>query len=114
MTTPSDGRGRCRLSPATAHSDAGSGRFFFLDRRAPAPNRPTGTSIDLAAWDSLADDPDRLIEALNGLLLHGAMSNEMRDAIRAVVDGIPAANARARVRNAIYLIATSSQYHVQR
>jgi len=89
-------------------------RVIFSTIPAAAPNRPTGTSIDLAAWDSLADDPDRLIEALNGLLLHGAMSNEMRDAIRAVVDGIPAANARARVRNAIYLIATSSQYHVQR
>jgi len=89
-------------------------RVIFSTIPAAAPNRPTGTSIDLAAWDSLADDPDRLIEALNGLLLHGAMSNEMRDAIRAVVEGIPAANARARVRNAIYLIATSSQYHVQR
>jgi len=42
------------------------------------------------------------------------MSNAMREEIRAVVVGIPAANERARVRNAIYIIATSSQYHVQR
>ena len=81
---------------------------------AAAPNRPTGTSIDLAEWDALANDPDRLIDALNGLLLHGAMSGEMRDAIKVAVESVPASSPRARVRSAIYLIATSSQYQVQR
>ncbi len=89
-------------------------RVIFSTIPAAAPNRPTGTSIDLAQWDALANDPEQLIASLSGLLLHGAMSTEMRDAIRAAVDSIPASNSRARVRTAIYLIATSSQYQVQR
>jgi uncharacterized protein (DUF1800 family) len=89
-------------------------RVIFSSIPAAAPNRPTGTSIDLAEWDPLADEPDQLIEALNWLLLHGTMSNEMRDSIRGAVETIPAASRRLRVRTAIYLIATSSQYQVQR
>jgi uncharacterized protein (DUF1800 family) len=89
-------------------------RVIFAAIPPAPPNRPTGTSIDLTGWDALADDPEQLIEALNALLLHGAMSNEMRDAIRGAVETIPAADRRARVRTAIYLVATSSQYHVQR
>ena len=81
----------------------------------PAPlNRPTGTSLDLSSWDALASDPDQLIEALNSLLLHGTMSEEMRQSILNAVASLPAANARVRVQTAIYLIATSSQYQVQR
>jgi hypothetical protein len=89
-------------------------RVIFSTIPAAAPNRPTGTSIDLAEWDALANDPDRLIDALNGLLLHGTMSGEMRDAIKVAVESVPASSLRARVRSAIYLIATSSQYQVQR
>jgi uncharacterized protein (DUF1800 family) len=89
-------------------------RVIFSTIPAAAPNRPTGTSIGLAEWDALADDPDQLIAALNWLLLHGTMSNEMRDSIKGAVETIPAASRRLRVRTAIYLIATSSQYQVQR
>ena len=38
------------------------------------PNRPLGTSIDLSPFDSLAANPDQLLDALNNLLLHGSMS----------------------------------------
>jgi uncharacterized protein (DUF1800 family) len=89
-------------------------RVIFSNIPAAAPNRPTGTSIDLSPWDPLASNPDQLIEALNQLLLHGAMSAEMRDSVRVAVETIPASNARLRVRTALYLIATSSQYQVQR
>jgi uncharacterized protein (DUF1800 family) len=89
-------------------------RVIFSTIPAAPPNRPTGTSIDLADWDALANDPEQLIASLNGLLLHGTMSTEMRDAIRAAVESIPASAPRARVRTAVYLIATSSQYQVQR
>jgi uncharacterized protein (DUF1800 family) len=89
-------------------------RVIFATIPAAAPNRPTGTSIDLAEWDALANDPEQLIASLNGLLLHGTMSTEMRDAIRAAVESIPASAPRARVRTAVYLVATSSQYQVQR
>ena len=89
-------------------------RVIFATIPAAAPNRHTGTSIDLSAWDALASDPDQLIVALNELLLHGTMSGAMRHIIRDAVASIPADNRRVRVQTAIYLIATSLQYQVQR
>jgi uncharacterized protein (DUF1800 family) len=89
-------------------------RVIFSTIPAAPPNRPLGTSIDLASWDSLAANPDQLLDSLNTLLLHGAMSLEMRQTIKTAVASIPASNPRLRVRTAIYLIATSSQYQVQR
>jgi hypothetical protein len=89
-------------------------RVIFSTIPAAPPNRPTGTSIDLAPWDPLANNPQQLIEALNQLLLHGAMSAEMRESVRVAVESIPVSTARLRVRTALYLIVTSSQYQVQR
>jgi hypothetical protein len=77
------------------------------------PTRPTGTSIDLSAWDALAGDPDQLIAALNKLLLHGTMSEAMRHIVRDAVTGIPDDKRRLRAQTAIGLIATSPQYQVQ-
>lgn len=82
---------------------------------APAPpNRPLGTSVDLTVFNSLAANPDQLIDALNNLLLHGSMSAEMRGNIQTAVAALPASNAIGRVRSAVYLILTSSQFQVQR
>src|SRR5262245_954357 len=89
-------------------------RVIFATIPADLPNRPTGTSINLSAWDTLGNDPDQLIAALNELLLHGTMSGEMRHIIREAVASIPAYNRHLRVQIAIYLIATSPQYQVQR
>ena len=89
-------------------------RVIFATIPANPPHRPTGTSIDLAAWEALGNDPDQLIAALNELLLHGMMSGAMRHIIREAVVSIPADNRRLRVQTAMYLIATSPQYQVQR
>jgi uncharacterized protein (DUF1800 family) len=95
-------------------------RFNFVNRvifstiPAALPNRPTGTSIDLSSWDALATKPDQLVETLNQFLLHGMMSDEMRQEVTDVLVNIPQTNRRLRVRSAIYLVATSSQYQVQR
>jgi uncharacterized protein (DUF1800 family) len=89
-------------------------RVIFATIPAAPPNRPTGTALDLSAWDALASDPDQFIAALNELLLHGTMSGEMGHIVRDAVASIAAADRRMRVRTAIYLIATSSQYQVQR
>jgi uncharacterized protein (DUF1800 family) len=89
-------------------------RIVFSTIPAAAPNRPTGTSIDLSFWDPLASNPDRLIDALDRLLLHGAMSAEMRNSVKIAVESVPPTNPRLRVRTAVYLIASSSQYQVQR
>jgi len=89
-------------------------RVIFSTIPAAQPNRPNGTSIDLSAWDSLAANPDDLIDKLDELLMHFTMSDSMWQTIRDAVSTIPAANRRQRVRTAIYLIVTSSQYQVQR
>ena len=92
-------------------------RVIFSTIPAAPPNRPSGTSIDLSAWISLANDPNNLIETLNALLLHGTMSDDMRQSVMTAVTSIPASNdtnRRMRVQTAIYLILTSSQYQVQR
>jgi uncharacterized protein (DUF1800 family) len=89
-------------------------RVIFATIPADPPHRPTGTSIDLAAWDALGNDPDQLIAALNELLLHGTMSGEMRHIISEAVASILAGNRRLRAQTAMYLIATSPQYQVQR
>jgi uncharacterized protein (DUF1800 family) len=88
--------------------------FSTIPRTTNSTDRPTGTSIDLSPWDPLASNPNQLIEALNQLLLHGAMSVEMRESVRVAVESISASDPRLRVRTALYLIATSSQYQVQR
>jgi hypothetical protein len=89
-------------------------RVIYSNIPAAPPNRPTGTLIDLSSWDALATDPDRLIDELNLLLLHGTISDDMRMEVKDVVLSIPVSNRRSRVRAAIYLIATSSQYQVER
>jgi uncharacterized protein (DUF1800 family) len=89
-------------------------RVIFATIPADPPHRPTGTSIDLAVWDALGNDPDQLIATLNELLLHGTMSGEMRHIISEAVASIPADNRRLRAQTAMYLIATSPQYQVQR
>lgn len=82
---------------------------------APAlPDRPLGTSIDLTPFNSLAANPDQLLDALNNLMLHGSMSAEMRQTIKSAVTPIVATNAILRVRTAVYLIASSPQFQVQR
>lgn len=80
-------------------------------------NAPTGTSIDLSAMQALAaadTSGAQLIEALNKKMLHGTMSAEMRNIVTTGVLAVPSSNTLLRARQAIYLVATSSQYQVQR
>ena len=58
--------------------------------------------------------PDAARRALNALLLHGTMSTAMRDSIVGAVTAVPATNPLKRARTAVYLVATSSQYQVER
>ncbi len=75
-----------------------------------------GTTLDLTPWAALAADPNNLVNTLDALLLHGAMSSSMRTSILTAVNAAPSgANQNLeRARAAIYLIASSSQYQVQR
>jgi hypothetical protein len=85
-----------------------------LEFRRRRPDRPNGTQIDFSSWALFASDPDWLIESLNWLMLNGAMPAGMREILREAISAIPSTDPLRRIRTAVYLIATSSHYQVQR
>jgi uncharacterized protein (DUF1800 family) len=89
-------------------------RIVFGSIPAAAPDRPTGTSIDLTTWTPLASNPSGLVSELNCLLLACSMSASMQSQIMTAINAVPATNPLLRTQTAIYLIATSAQHSVQR
>ena len=85
---------------------------------AASPDRPRGTSIDIANLEALAGNPIDVVNALDALLLHGTMHPQMRTSIVTAMNAINDANVttrnQKRARTAVYLVATSSQYDIQR
>jgi uncharacterized protein (DUF1800 family) len=82
-----------------------------------ANNIPSGTSITMDRMQALAAaDPTggQLADMLNRLMLHGSMSQVMRNSIMQAVQAVAPANTLKRAQTAVYLVATSSQYEVQR
>lgn len=77
-------------------------------------NNPFGTSLQLFQLEALANNPGGMADFLNDLMLHGTMSAEMRSAIVTAVNAVPSNNPLKRARTALYLVATSSQFQVQR
>ncbi len=75
-------------------------------------NAPNGTKIDVAALQALAGNPQQLVDALNAQLMHGTMSAAMNASIVQALTSIT--DPLKRTRMAIYLVATSSQYQVER
>ena len=76
-----------------------------------------GTSISFADLQALAEaDPsgNQLMDQLNTRMMHGAMSTQMRTTILNAVLTVPASDPLLRAKRAVYLVATSSQYQVQR
>ena len=85
-----------------------------------ANNIPNGTSISMDRMQALAvadSTGGQLVDALNRLMMHGSMSPSMRTSIMQAVQAVPnvtSADTLKRARTAVYLVATSSQYQVQR
>jgi hypothetical protein len=77
-------------------------------------NTPYGLSIDLSELALLAPNPSNLVDRLNRLLLHGTISDELRSSIVAAVNTVDPANPVRRAQQALYLVAVSSQYQIQR
>jgi uncharacterized protein (DUF1800 family) len=82
------------------------------------PNRPQGTQINFASFQALATTPQQLVDALDARLMHGTMSAPMKANIVTTITAITNANATTqalqRTQTAIYLVASSSQYQVER
>ncbi|HKR23067.1 MAG TPA: DUF1800 domain-containing protein [Pyrinomonadaceae bacterium] len=85
---------------------------------AASPDRPRGTSIDIANLEAMAGVPLDVVNYLDALLLHGTMHSQMRTSIVNALNLINDANVttrnQKRARTAVYLVATSSQYDIQR
>ena len=75
---------------------------------------PANFTIDLAKYQAMAGDPPALVESLNRILLHNSMSASMKADVLKAVNAVEATNPKLRAQTAIYLVATSSQYQVQR
>jgi uncharacterized protein (DUF1800 family) len=81
------------------------------------PNIPLGTAIDLTELEALAaSDPtgNAVLDHLDHKLLHGRMTPEMKAVILPAFTAVGAANPRGRAQAALYLVATSSQFQIQR
>jgi hypothetical protein len=104
------------LSATTALRRANFVNTIVYSTIAVSANAPNGTSIDQSGLQALAGNPATLVAELDRVLLHGTMSTAMRDSIVTAVNAVPAGTnqLRDRARAALYLVATSSQYQVQR
>ena len=87
---------------------------LVFSRIAVSTNAPLGTSLDFAPLQPFAANPETLVEILNERLLHGSMSDQMRASIVRAVFAVARTNTLKRVRTAVYLVLTSSQYQVER
>ncbi len=79
--------------------------------------RPCGTRIDITRLQTLAANDTsgaQLVDTLDRELMHGSMSPQMRTEILNAVQAVLSSNSLKRARTALYLVATSSQYQVQR
>jgi len=72
------------------------------------------TTIDLSSLLPFAGTPSLLVGQLDTLLLHGTMSAAMTGDVTTAVAAVPSANSLLRVQTAVYLVAGSSQYQVER
>jgi uncharacterized protein (DUF1800 family) len=91
--------------------------FVFSRVNGGSTNAPFGTSIDLTEMQALAaadSSGNQMLDTLNTKMMHGTMSAQMKNTILTAVQALSATDTLGRARAAVYLVATSSQYQVQR
>jgi uncharacterized protein (DUF1800 family) len=102
------------LSTSTTLRRANFINTMVFSRINVSTNAPLGTSLGFDALQALAGTPSALVDEVNRLMLYNTMSPEMRTSIITAVTAVSATNPLKRARTAVYLVATSSQYQVQR
>jgi uncharacterized protein (DUF1800 family) len=105
------------MTTGTAISRANFANTMVFSRINTSESVPLGTSINLSEMQALAaadTTSNQLLDALNYKMMHNTMSASMRSTIMTAIQAVPSTNPLARAQQAIYLIATSSQYQIQR
>ena len=105
------------MTTGTAISRTNFINTIVFNRVNPGANSLTGTSINLTEMRILATADqtlNQLLDALNVKMMHGTLTAQNKATIRTAVLSVPRTNPLLRAQMAIYLIATSSQYQVQR
>jgi uncharacterized protein (DUF1800 family) len=78
----------------------------------------TGTQTAWADWDALAADPDKLIDRLDLVFFNGTMTTAQRGALNTAVTAVKNTDATAQVhkraQTALYIVASSPQFQVDR
>jgi uncharacterized protein (DUF1800 family) len=74
----------------------------------------TGTSPDLSALQPLAATIWPLIDKLNALLMNSSMSDAMKGNLFNALNAISASDTLTRTKTALYLLAASPQFQVER
>lgn len=69
------------------------------------------TTVDISGYVPLAATPDQLVSAVAAVMLHGQVSDDMRNTLVTTLTGITD-NTR-RTKAAFYLIGSSSQFQVE-
>ena len=97
-------------------------RYDFINRLMAGPVAPdasvtflvpTGTSLDLSAWE-VAADSERLIRAIDRRFFHDSMSQNLNAALRGLLSQIPQTDPASRAKAALYVALTSPEYQVER
>jgi uncharacterized protein (DUF1800 family) len=100
------------LSTTTAFRRANFVNTIIYTGIAPSSNAPTGTQVNLTAFQALAGNPANLVNELDRLMMHGTMSQNMKNSIVTAIS--TTSDTLARTRMAVYLVASSSQYQIAR
>jgi uncharacterized protein (DUF1800 family) len=105
------------MTTSTSIGRANLGNTMVYGSIGVSTNAPAGTKLDFSEMTALATaDPtcNRLLDVLNERMLHKTMSPQMRASILTAVTSIASTNPAGRAQSAVYLVATSSQYQIQR
>jgi uncharacterized protein (DUF1800 family) len=78
----------------------------------------TGTQPDWSAWQAFGTDENGMLDSINLLMLNNTMSAAQRasllTAVNAITNSDPTTQARMRAQTALYIVAASPQFQVDR
>jgi hypothetical protein len=106
------------VRPSTANGLARS-----MPAISPASSRasiPGSTAVELPwpQWEALAADEARMLERIDLVFLNGTMTSAQRSALSSAMAAVkntdPAVQARKRAQVALYIVATSPHFQVDR